>query len=513
MTESISSRLQRLIGELAMPVRDPFDSESTGLPEATPTEVAELRPGEVFNLYASPVRLRLGDKMVKMLAYNNSIPGPTLRMAEGSEVTVNFINQMDLETTIHWHGLRLDHRFDGVPKGVHHGMQPPVLSGESFTYQLRFPDPGLYWYHPHVREDYTQEHGLYGNILVVPSDPDYWAPVNRELTLVLDDILMIRGQVAAFSQAESNRTSMGRFGNVMLVNGETDYRLVAHQGEVVRLYLTNTANVRTFNVVLPGARMKLVGSDNGRVEHEEFIEEVLISPSERVILDVLFEQAGQFPLEHHTPDKRYRLGTIEVSEPPAEPSYAKAFFTLRHSAELAAERASIESDFDRPPDKTLALIGEMGGHGDMGDHHAGGIEWEDSMILHNRMSSPQSMHWKLVDPETGKANHDIDWSFRVGKRVKIRIVNDPHADHPMQHPVHFHGQRFLILGGDGTRNENLAWKDTVLVRKGETVDILLEASNPGLWMAHCHIAEHVEGGMMLNFLVTDEGVATPHHHA
>lgn len=512
MTESISSRLQRLIGELAMPVRDPFDRESTGLPEATTTEVAELRPGEVFNLYASPVRLRLGDKTVKMLAYNNSIPGPTLRVAEGSGVTVNFINRMDLETTIHWHGLRLDHRFDGVPEGVHHGMQPPLPSGGSFTYQLRFPDPGLYWYHPHVREDYTQEHGLYGNILVIPSDPDYWAPVNRELTLVLDDILMLRGQVAAFSQSESNRTSMGRFGNVMLVNGETDYRLAAHQGEVARLYLTNTTNVRTFNFALPGARMKLVGSDNGRVEHEEFVEEVLISPSERVILDVLFEWAGQFPLEHRTPDKTYPLGTIEVSEPSAEPSYAEAFFTLRRSAELAAERVRIESDFDRPPDKTLALIGEMGGHGDMGGHHAGGIEWEDAMILHNRMSSPQSMHWKLVDPETGKANHDIDWSFKVGERVKIRIVNEPHADHPMQHPVHFHGQRFLVLSRDGTRNENLAWKDTVLVRKGETVDILLEASNPGLWMAHCHIAEHVEGGMMFNFLVKDERAATPHHH-
>ena len=77
--------------------------------------------------------------------------------------------------------------------------QPPIEVGGGFTYRLRFPDPGLYWYHPHVREDYSQEHGLYGNILVVPSDPDYWAPVNREVTFVLDDILMIRGQVAAFS--------------------------------------------------------------------------------------------------------------------------------------------------------------------------------------------------------------------------------------------------------------------------------------------------------------------------
>jgi FtsP/CotA-like multicopper oxidase with cupredoxin domain len=106
-----------------------------------------------------------------------------------------------------------------------------------------------------------------------------------------------------------------------------------------------------------------------------------------------------------------------------------------------------------------------------------------------------------VDRETEAANHDIHWTFKVGERVKIRLVNEPHADHPMQHPIHFHGQRFLVLSRDGARNDNLAWKDTVLVRTGETVDILLEVTNPGSWMAHCHIAEHVEGHMMLTFQV------------
>jgi hypothetical protein len=88
----------------------------------------------------------------------------------------------------------------------------------------------------------------------------------------------------------------------------------------------------------------------------------------------------------------------------------------------------------------------------------------------------------------------------VGDRVKIRLVNDMEQDHPMHHPFHVHGAgRFLVLSRDGIAEPNLVWKDTVLVRTGETVDILLDITNPGRWMAHCHIAEHHESGMMFSF--------------
>jgi FtsP/CotA-like multicopper oxidase with cupredoxin domain len=508
-----------------------------------------LRDGDALELRAVAVRKQIGDVVVRMLGYNGSIPGPTLRVAQGAQVTVNFTNEADVETTVHWHGLRLDHHFDGVPHD-HGGMQPPIPVGGTFTYRLRFPTPGRTGTIPHIREDYAQEMGLYGNILVEPSDPAYWSPVNREIALTLDDILIEEDQVAPFSRTESNRTAMGRYGNVLLVNGETEYTLAASRGEVIRLYLTNTANVRVFNVGIPGARMKLVGGDGGRVEREEFVDEVLLAPSERVIVEVLFDEAGQFPLEHRTPDRRYTLGSVTVSDPPVERSFATEFGTLRRSEELAAERERIAADFNRPPDKTLALVGEMGemsgmdhggGHGghhmdhgsngqhmdhpmghDMGHHagHAmshgemsaegsggedGGIEWEDTMEMHNRMTTPANMRWKLVDRATGAANQEIDWSFRVGDRVKIRIENDPHSDHPMQHPFHIHGERFLVLSRDRVPSDNLVWKDTTLLRTGETVEILLEANNPGIWMAHCHIAEHLESGMMLSFRVVGVG--------
>ena len=129
------------------------------------------------------------------------------------------------------------------------------------------------------------------------------------------------------------------------------------------------------------------------------------------------------------------------------------------------------------------------------------IEWYDIMPGPNSASTTMNMRWIIRDSATGRENHDINWTFRAGDKVKIRIVNSPQSAHPMPHPIHFHGQRFLVAAVNGIRNRNLAWKDTYLVGQDHVVDILLDASNPGGWMAHCHIAEHLEGMMMFPFYV------------
>jgi FtsP/CotA-like multicopper oxidase with cupredoxin domain len=229
---------------------DHFPTEVAGLPVARASELVELSDGDQFDLRIAPVAKPLGDATVRMLAYNGSIPGPTLKVHEGSEVVVNVENQGDTEATVHWHGLRLENRYDGT-----HETQQPMAVGERFSARVAFPDPGLYWYHPHIREDYGQEMGLYGNVLVDPADPDYWPPVNREVILTLDDILLEDGKVAPFSRSETTHAAMGRFGDVLLVRGEPDLSLTAQLGEVVRFYLTNTANTRVFKVALPGARI------------------------------------------------------------------------------------------------------------------------------------------------------------------------------------------------------------------------------------------------------------------
>ena len=497
----------------------------------------------------APVVKQLGDDRVRMLAYNGSIPGPTLRVTQGSEINVRVRNDADTETTVHWHGLRLDNRYDGVP----HETQAPIPIGGEFTYRIQFPDPGVYWYHPHMREDYGLDMGLYGNLVVVPAEEDYWAPVNREVTVTLDDVLVEDGQIAPFHVAGPTFVAMGRFGNVMLTGGDTSLDLDVRAGEVVRLYLTNTANTRLFNVALPGARMKLVGGDSGRYEHETIVEEVLLAPSERAVVDVLFDSPGTVPIEHRPPGHTYTLGTVVVAEQRVDQSFKSEFELLRTAPELTAERARIEAARERPADKTLAfeslmpllygdqddvtasnwtcpmhpdvvttepgtcpscgmklIPGGAEGAASAGHTHAhdtgDGLEWEDLMPEINRASDSENMIWKLVDRDTGKENGQIDWTFKVGDEVKIRLVNDMDQDHPMHHPFHVHGAgRFLVLTHDGEPDPNLVWKDTVLVRAGETVDILLDVSNPGRWMAHCHIAEHNQSGMMFSFNVTGDG--------
>ena len=532
-----------------------FPTEIDGFPEAQPPELVELSDGDRFALRIAPVAKCLGEITVRMLAYNGSIPGPTLKVREGSELMVDIENQGDMEATVHWHGLRLENRYDGT-----HETQSPIQVGERYSARVTFPDPGVYWYHPHIREDYGQEMGLYANVLVEPADPGYWPPAHRELPLTLDDILLEDGKVAPFSRAETTYAAMGRFGDVLLVNGQTDLSLDAKLGEVVRFYLTNTANTRVFKVALPGARMKLVGGDSGHVEHEEFVDDVVLAPSERVVIDVLFDQAGELVLEHHTPERVYPLAGIRVGEERAEPSLDEQFEVLRTNADMAAERERIAPHLDAEPDKTVAFLAEMdmdapegdgpvvygcpmhpevvseapghcpecgmkllpaelvaeagGGHHEGHDHaHEGhghahatadGIEWEDDMVEVNRMTTPANMRWKIVDRETDAENTAIDWRFRVGDRIKIRLLNEMAGDHPMHHPFHVHGAgRFLVLSRDGVTEPNLVWKDTVLVRAGETVDILLDVTNVGRWMAHCHIAEHHESGMMFSFEVSE----------
>src|SRR6195952_2365292 len=195
----------------------------------------------------------------------------------------------------------------------------------------------MYWYHPHIRQDYGQEMGLYGTIVVEPTDPTYWPPVNREVTLTLDDILLTHGAVAPFSRIKTSHTAMGWFGDVPLVNGDPNLKLPARAGEVVRLYLVNTANPRVFNVAIPGARMKLVGGDSGRYEHEQFVPSVILAPSERIVVDVQFTEPGTLMLEHHTPERVYRLAEITVTAEHVTPDLTEEFATLRSNADIAAE--------------------------------------------------------------------------------------------------------------------------------------------------------------------------------
>ncbi len=489
-------------------------TDAASLPEAKPMPIVDLNDGDTYEMTAEAVKKTIGNREIRMLAYNGSIPGPLIRAPKGAEITLKFTNNIDVPTTIHSHGVRLANEFDGVPDVT----QKEIKSGESFTYKIKFPDEGVYWYHPHIREDYAQELGMYGNYVVMPDDPNYYSPVNRTEYLFLDDLYLENGQTP-FDKDIATHALMGRFGNVMLVNGETDYTLRVNKSDVVRFVFTNSANTRVFNVWITDAQMKLVGGDNGKYERETFVDSVLLGPSERAIVDVYFSDKGEYTLIHSTPDKTYELGSIFAENTEKEISFVKAFQTLRENKDTIASIDPYREYFVKTPDKSITLgiqMKQMMGAGS-GMHmmHGGSamsdtmmnmgevekIEWEDDMDMMNANSTKDTLVWQMKDNKTGNINEDIDWNFAVGDKVKIKIFNDPKSLHPMQHPIHFHGQRFLVLSTNGVPNNNLVWKDTTLIQTGDTVEVLVDMTNPGRWMAHCHISEHLEAGMMLEFKV------------
>ena len=506
------------------------------LPTAKDSQEVELKNGDTYNLTASIVKRMVGNTEVKALAYNGSVPGPTIKVSQGAEITINFTNNTDVPNTIHSHGVRLDNAFDGVPDVT----QPAVGVGQSFSYKIKFPDAGVFWYHPHIREDYAQPLGLYGMFLVQPTEANYWSPVNQEWPMFISDVLMQNGQLTSFDANSADHTLMGRYGNTLLVNGNVGTQFQAKQGEVVRMYIANAATARPFNLTIPGVKIKLVGGDNGKYEQEQWADSVTLGPSERAIVEVMFDKAGSFTLENKTPNNTYPLATINVSSQLTATSYKTQFETLRTNKETISSIDPFRQYFDKPVDKNLVLTMDMknmmensnGGthmmsNGQMmnnssmnmsGMHMMGNgmamnnnsmgmgndtdtIEWEDTMGMMNANSTMNTLQWKMVDKDTGKSGDQIDWQFKKGDVVKISIYNDPSSMHPMQHPIHFHGNRFLVLSTNGVKNTDLVWKDTVLIPKGATAELLVDMSNPGTWMAHCHIAEHLESGMMLKYSV------------
>jgi suppressor of ftsI len=336
--------------------------------------------------------------------------------------------------------------------------------------------------------------------------------------LMLDDLLIGEDGLVPFGRESTTHALMGRFGNVFLVNGEPRYGLSVRRGEVVRFFLTNASNTRTFNISLPGARMKLVGSDVGNYEREAWVESVVIAPAERYIVSVRFDTSGNVPLLNRVQalDHLYgrffyetdTLGVVRVSDEAATPNLTMTFAALRSDRHTSAEVDRYRGHADRPVDRALVLTLETRDLPFVTQQlmmldsaYFAPVEWSGTMPHMNWASTASQVRWVIRDPATGKENMDVDWSFRRNEVVKLRLFNERRSFHAMQHPIHIHGQRFLVLAVNGVPNENLVWKDTVLVPAGSTVDVLLELSNPGRWMLHCHIAEHLSADMMMAFTV------------
>jgi FtsP/CotA-like multicopper oxidase with cupredoxin domain len=259
--------------------------------------------------------------------------------------------------------------------------------------------------------------------------------------------------------------------------------------------------------------MKIIASDLSRFEHEARVASVVLAPAERYIVDVRFPRAGRYPFVNAIQAINHvrgefvpevdTLGVVTVGPARATPDYAAPFATLRTNRDVARDIDRFRPAFDRPPDKTLRLTVATNAlplatvqFMTIDTAYFAPVEWVDGMPDMNWLSTSAQVRWILRDEATGKENMAIDWHVAQGSIVKLRLFNDPRSFHPMQHPIHLHGQRMLVVSRDGVPTGDLVWKDTVIIPVGSTVDVLIDASNPGAWMLHCHVAEHLGAGMM-----------------
>jgi FtsP/CotA-like multicopper oxidase with cupredoxin domain len=361
--------------------------------------------------------------------------------------------------------------------------------------------------------------------------------VDREEFLVLDDF----SENDPFYKDLVNKTLMGRFGNIMLINNQEKFVMKAKENETIRFFTTNTANTRTFdfsisqeNYIQP---LKIVGGDIGRIEQEFIANNFVIAPAERYIFETKFSKAGEFVIKSR--GKILGKIIIEKNDKESDLEIISQENLRKNEIDYLLIRNNFEKLLAKKNDKKLRISIGMRNRGEMrrGTEHLNGegemmggniedivmqeelmggdsammiesdgdrIEWEDAMPMMNEMTNDEMMEWMLIDETDGKnprKNMEIDWRFKKDDLVKIEIFNDPRSMHPIQHPIHFHGQRFIVLTRDGKPNQNLQWKDTVLIENGEKIEIILNTTNVGKWMSHCHIAEHLHTGMMFNFTV------------
>jgi FtsP/CotA-like multicopper oxidase with cupredoxin domain len=443
-------------------------------------------------LAAEPGVVRFAEGLdTPVLLYNGS--NPVIEASEGDKVEISFNNGIPGEpTTIHWHGMPVPADQDGNPNDS-------VASGDERIYAFDLPEDSAasYWFHPHPHGLTAEQvyRGLAGIFLVKPK-VDPIPPEYGDTILMLTDLRI----AADGTMPESTMADLmnGRVGDHVLVNGQKNPAMTVALGEKRRLRLFNATNARFLRLKFENASMTVVGTDGGLIEAPVAMDELLLTPAERVELIVSFDKPGVV-----------KLATLEYERGwmgPGKPNEAGMVLLTANVSEeavaamppLPAKLRSIESLGNPVVTRRFVLTESMGGM----DHGSMSMEGMDhgnttSGMDHSKMSmSSDSMDMKfLINGKSFDMNR-IDEVSKVGQVELWEVINE--AD--MDHPFHVHGTQFQIVehekDGNITTPSYRAWKDTVNIVAGETVRILLRQDLPGPRMYHCHILEHEQLGMM-----------------
>ncbi|WP_299684146.1 multicopper oxidase domain-containing protein [uncultured Tateyamaria sp.] len=401
--------------------------------------------------------------------YDGTVPGPLLRARQGERMTQEFRNDLPQASTVHWHGIRIDNGMDGVTGMTQEAVEP----GGAFLYDFALPDAGTYWYHPHNRTYEQMARGLYG-ALVVDEAKD--APVvDLDEVLLLDDWrLTDDAQVADGFGNMHDWSHGGRLGNWITVNGDGAWTRDVPRLSRLRLRLVNTANARIFALETRGFEGWVVALDGMPLEAPQPLATLTLVPGQRadLIVDVIADAGDEAFIVSNERDSGYVIAAFRVTPtdraarltPPAAlpPNPVPVLGPLETAA-----RAELRMEGGAMGELRGAMMnGQMTGIRDMA---AQGKVW-----AFNGMAD-------MADTPLLKAT--------IGETVRIAMINDTAWPHGM----HLHGHHFRQIAADGSLGP---LRDTVLMNRGETVEIAFVADNPGDWLLHCHMLEHSAGGMM-----------------
>jgi FtsP/CotA-like multicopper oxidase with cupredoxin domain len=399
---------------------------------------------------------------VRAWTYDGSIPGPLIRARVGDRLIVHFTNDLPEPTTVHWHGLRVPIEMDGVP-GI---SQPEVKPGETFLYDFVVHDAGLYWYHPHVMSAAQVGYGLSGALLV--EDPDDGVDVADELTLVLNDISFnSQGELEPAESGGSIGMVFGREGNYVLANGKIKPTLRARSGALQRWRIVNTAKSRFFLLDLDGQPFYVIGRDGGLQEAPETLDTLLITPGERA--DVIV-----------APTRTKRDPTLTLRAMLYNRGYGSVEY--RNPEDVLTVAFTDEATLPKP--KMPAI------HRDFAAPSTTGATPVEIVLTLPPATVDGKSEFRVNGVPFWKAK---PYLAKIGEKQIWTVKNES----KFAHPFHLHGFFFLPLDKNLQPIHPMAWKDTINVPKEDTVRFLvLFDERPGMWMFHCHILDHAEGGLM-----------------
>lgn len=407
-----------------------------------------------------------------------------LRFKRGDSMHVAVKNALAQETTVHWHGLRVPNEMDGVPNVTQDAIPP----GGTFDYKFPLPDSGTFWYHPHQSSFEQVPRGLYGALIVEEDEPP---AVDREAVWVLSDIKLDdeRRQVEDFGKILDVATS-GRVGNQVLVNGLVaggDRKIEVRSGERLRLRLINTASARFFNLTIAGHSAQIIAYDGQAVPPHPMPQAGLeLGPGSRVDLMIdCMQKPGQAfsinDLGHPPQNKPSPLGVLAYStEKPVRDK------PLTSSIALAPNEIP-EPDLSRAEEHYIVFQGGVGGMPMIG--MVDGMESSIHKAIEKRNFAwtlnydAQHEHALMIEPFL---------RIKLGKHIILRMINETDFEHPM----HLHGHFFRVLSINKKKTPYQEWRDTVVLKPKQVIDVAFIADNPGEWMYHCHILGHAAGGMM-----------------